>query len=169
MMNMRLLKLVVVIIVLGFGFEAIAQSDIALATRKAELLELSAKLKQRDQNNRVLAQDYARRAGIPVRRELPNGGVLELQRVAPGVGPVFYITNNLDAADTVSTDEVRPGGLAGLNLEGLGMTVADANHIVVDNAGWQAKSPGGGGAVREAAEFILQAQGKLEQLINNYV
>ena len=72
-----------------------------------------------------MARDYARRAGIAVRRELPNGGVMELQRIAPGVGPVFYITNNLDAADSVSTDEVRPGRSAGLSLEGDGMTVAE--------------------------------------------
>ncbi len=144
MMNKRLLKLVVVIVVMGLGFDAVAQSDIALATRKAKLLELSAELKQRDQNNRQAARDYARRAGIPVRRELPNGGVLELQRIVPGVGPIFYITNNLDAADTVSTDEVRPGGLAGLNLEGMGMTVAE----------WD------GGAIYEHTDFI----GRLTQV-----
>ena len=117
--------LVVLIIVLGFGVEAVAQSDIALATRKTDLLELSAKLKQRDQNNRQVARDFARRAGMQVRRELPNGGVMELQRIAPGVGPIFYITNNLDAADSVSTDELRPGRSAGLSLEGYGMTVAE--------------------------------------------
>lgn len=58
--------------------------------------------------------------------------------------------------------------LAIIKRVGLGMTVADANHVIVDHSQWQAESPGGGGAVREAAEFILQAQGKLEQLINNY-
>jgi len=125
MMNKQLLNSVVVITVMALGFEAVAQSDIALATRKVQLLELSTKLKQRDQNSRQLARDYARRAGIAVRRELPNGGVMELQRIAPGVGPVFYITNNLDAADSVSTDEVRPGRSAGLSLEGDGMTVAE--------------------------------------------
>ncbi|NOR19836.1 MAG: S8 family serine peptidase [Xanthomonadales bacterium] len=144
MMNKILLKFGVVIIVMCLSCEAMAQSDVALATRKAQLLELSDKLKKRDQNNRQLARDYARRAGISVRRELPNGGVLELQRVAPGVGPIFYITNNLDAADTVSTDEVRPGGLAGLNLEGVGMTVAE----------WD------GGAIYEHTDFI----GRLTQM-----
>ena len=125
MMNKLLLSIGVVIIAICLSCEAVAQSDVALATRKAKLLELSDILKKRDRNNRQLALDYARRAGIPVKRQLPNGGVIELQRIAPGVGPIFYITNNLDAADTVSTDEVRPGGLAGLSLEGAGMTVGE--------------------------------------------
>ena len=120
-----LLNLGVVITVLCLSCVAVAQSDVALATRKAELQALSARLHKRDENNRRQAQEYARRVGIPVRRELPNGQVLELQRIDPDTGPVFYITNNLDAADTVSTDEVRPGGSAGLNLEGYGMTVAE--------------------------------------------
>jgi len=120
-----LLNLGVVITVLCLSCTAVAQSDVALATRKAELQALSARLHKRDENNRRQAQEYARRVGIPVRRELPNGQVLELQRIDPDTGPVFYITNNLDAADTVSTDEVRPGGSAGLNLEGYGMTVAE--------------------------------------------
>ena len=120
-----LLHLVVVTTVLCLSCETVAQSDIALATRKAELKALSENLKKRDENSRREAQDFAGRLGIPVRRELPNGKVLELQRIAPGIGPVFYITNNTDAADTVSTDEVWPGGSAGLNLDGGGMTVGE--------------------------------------------
>jgi hypothetical protein len=103
----------------------VAQSDVALATRKAELKALSATLKKRDAADRAQARDFARGLGIPMRRELPNGRILELQRIAPGIGPVFYITNNVDAADTVSTDEVWPGGSAGLNLDGAGMTVGE--------------------------------------------
>ena len=37
--------------------------------------------------------------------------------------PVFYITENAVAAETVSTDKVWPGGVAGLGLDGTGMTV----------------------------------------------
>ena len=113
-MNTKILLILgVVLTVLCLSCEVVAQSDVALATRKAELQALSARLHKRDENNRRQAQDYARRVGIPLRRELPNGRVLELQRIDPDTGPVFYITNNLDAADTVSTDEVRPGGSAG--------------------------------------------------------
>lgn len=111
--------------ILCASITAVAQSDVALATRKAELKALSATLKKRDAADRARAREFARSLGIPMRRELPDGRILELQRIAPGIGPVFYITNNVDAADTVSTDEVWPGGSAGLNLDGSGMTVAE--------------------------------------------
>ncbi|MEJ2530573.1 MAG: hypothetical protein P8Y92_02130, partial [Halioglobus sp.] len=104
---------------------AAAQSEVALATRTTKLQALSEALKKRDEDNRQQAQAWAGRAGIPLRRELPNGGLLELQRIAPGVGPVFYITNNLNAADTVSTDDVWPGGSAGLALDGTGLTLGE--------------------------------------------
>jgi hypothetical protein len=104
---------------------AVAQSDVALETRAARLLEMSQRLQERDANDRSQAQAYAKSAGIPSRRNLPGGGVLELQRIVPGAGPVFYVTNNVDAADSVSTDELRPGKSAGLNLEGAGMIVAE--------------------------------------------
>ena len=51
--------------------------------------------------------------------------MLELQRIAPGLGPVFYITNNYDAADTVSTDEVWPGATLDPGLTGSGMTIGE--------------------------------------------
>lgn len=75
--------------------------------------------------DRLEAQDFARRAGISMRRKLANDVVLELQRVALGSGPIFYIANNVDAADTVSTDEVWLGGSAALDLDGNGMTVGE--------------------------------------------
>jgi len=104
---------------------AFAQSNIAKATRQAKLLELAQRLEENGARDRQRAEAFARSAGIPMKRSLPGGGLLELQRIDPGIGPVFYVTNNLDAADTVSTDDVRPGGSAGLNLTGAGMTVAE--------------------------------------------
>lgn len=119
------------------GLPAVAQSDVALATRTTKLQALSEALKKRDENDRQQVQTWAGRAGIPLRRELPNDRLLELQRLVPGVGPIFYITNNLNAADTVSTDDVWPGGSAGLSLDGSGMTVGE----------WD------GGAVAEHPDF----------------
>jgi len=115
----------VCITLLCLSLPAIAQSDVALKTRHAELKALNATLKKRDVADRAQASEIARKLGIPLRRELPNGRILELQRIAPGIGPVFYITNNVDAADTVSTDEVWPGGSAGLSLDGSGMTIGE--------------------------------------------
>lgn len=58
--------------------------------------------------------------------------------------------------------------LAIINQVGLGMTVADASKTVCEQAKWQSRFKGGDGAVREAAEFILQAQGKLVTLLASY-
>jgi 3-deoxy-D-manno-octulosonate 8-phosphate phosphatase (KDO 8-P phosphatase) len=52
--------------------------------------------------------------------------------------------------------------LAVIRRVGLGMTVANASTTVAQHALWQATRKGGEGAVREAAEFILNAQGKLD-------
>ena len=58
--------------------------------------------------------------------------------------------------------------LAAVRAAGLGMTVADANPVLIANALWRSKRGGGNGAVREAAEFILAAQNRLEALISSY-
>ena len=122
---MNFLKSGVLVFILGFAGQAVAQSTVAARTHQAKLKTLAATLQQRDAADRAQARVFAARAGIPMRRVLPNGGVLELQRIVPGVGPVFYITNNILAAQTVSTDEVWPGGSAGLALNGSGMTMAE--------------------------------------------
>ena len=117
-----LLRFAVIIFLLGAGVEATAQSDVALATRATTLKALSNSLMQRDAADRQKVQAFAHRTGVPARRELPGGKILELQRFSQGLRPIFYITNNLDAADTVSTEKVWPGGSAGLDLDGSGMT-----------------------------------------------
>lgn len=52
---------------------------------------------------------------------------------------------------------------------GLGVAVANARKFVADNAHWQTTEKGGHGAVRELAEMILQAQGKLDSTLSNYL
>ena len=135
MLMKTLLNLVLVITILSVNYKATAQSDVALATKQSKLQALSDKLKKRDVTNRRLVEEFADRVGIPVRRELSDGKVLELQRVSPDNPPIFYITNNSDAADTVSTEKVWPGGSAGLNLDGSGMTVGewDGGAIFADH------------------------------------
>jgi 3-deoxy-D-manno-octulosonate 8-phosphate phosphatase (KDO 8-P phosphatase) len=54
--------------------------------------------------------------------------------------------------------------LAAITSAGLGMTVADASAAVRDAAHWRSRFNGGGGAVREACEFILCAKGEWSAL-----
>ena len=58
--------------------------------------------------------------------------------------------------------------LAVVHRVGLGITPANGNHILASQALWQTKKSGGNGAVREVAELILIAQGKLESLLASY-
>lgn len=58
--------------------------------------------------------------------------------------------------------------LAVIRQVGLGITPANGNHIVASQALWQTHKAGGNGAVREVAELILSAQGKLETLLAPY-
>ena len=129
---MKLQKMGIFLIVLCASGPLCAQSPVADHTRKSKLLDLAATLQQRHAADRLAARAFARNAGLPIRRELPNGRVLELQRIAPGIGPVFYITNNIIAAETVSTSKVWPGGSAGLSLDGAGMTMAEWDGGAVD-------------------------------------
>jgi hypothetical protein len=130
-----LLCLGIVLGILYSGGPTAAQSEVALATRTAKLDVLSEKLKKRDKVDRQQARDWAGRRGMPLRHELPNGKILELQRVASGGAPLFYLNYNVDAADTVSTAAVWPGASAGLSLDGSGMTVGewDAGAVLGDH------------------------------------
>jgi 3-deoxy-D-manno-octulosonate 8-phosphate phosphatase (KDO 8-P phosphatase) len=52
---------------------------------------------------------------------------------------------------------------------GLAIAVASARRQVKEIAHYQTPSPGGHGAGRDAVEYILEAQGKLEQVIEAYI
>lgn len=52
---------------------------------------------------------------------------------------------------------------------GLSIAVADAHWFVREHADWTTTEKGGKGAAREVCEFILEAQGKLNILFENYL
>jgi len=58
--------------------------------------------------------------------------------------------------------------LAALAQAGFAATVADAAPEVRRVAHWISAAPGGCGAVRELAEFILRAQGRFDQLLRRH-
>lgn len=59
--------------------------------------------------------------------------------------------------------------LAAIRACGLGMTVATGDDYVAGFADWRSQLPGGRGAVREACEFILDAQDLLEQARKRFI
>lgn len=59
--------------------------------------------------------------------------------------------------------------LTAIKSAGLGCTVANGDTLVKAHADWQSDLQGGHGAVRQLAEFILEAQGKLAALHQHYL
>ena len=59
--------------------------------------------------------------------------------------------------------------LAAIRHAHLGITVADGHAFVAEHADWITSARGGNGAVREACEFLLKAQGKLSQAWQHYL
>jgi 3-deoxy-D-manno-octulosonate 8-phosphate phosphatase (KDO 8-P phosphatase) len=52
---------------------------------------------------------------------------------------------------------------------GLAIAVNDANFAVKQHADWCTTLPGGLGAVREVCDFIMQAQGRFDEVLNAYL
>jgi len=52
---------------------------------------------------------------------------------------------------------------------GLAVAVRDAHPLVVRHAHWQTTHPGGRGAARDVCELILEAQGRLQDLLQSYL
>lgn len=74
------------------------------------------------QQQRAEAETMASELGIPVKQTLPDGTVVELQKFENGV-PVYNITHNRNAVEASLSNELWPGGSAGLNLTGMGRTL----------------------------------------------
>lgn len=58
--------------------------------------------------------------------------------------------------------------LPAIQSVGVGMAVADANTRVLQAAQFVTKQPGGHGAVREACEWLLDQQGKLNRILSTF-
>lgn len=52
---------------------------------------------------------------------------------------------------------------------GLALTVKNAHHAVAEQAHWQSTVNGGEGAVREACDLIMQAQGTFQSALEQYL
>lgn len=74
---------------------------------------------------------------------------------------------NLNLSDCAYMGDDLPD-LSAITSAGLGLTVADASKPVLDAADWISRARGGDGAVREACEFILEAQDSLESALAQY-
>ncbi len=120
----RLITLILFAIFLSFQL-LFTQDLIHTPKTDQELSQLAQDYRKKYLINYQKAVDRAKEMGWPIREEYPDGTIIEIQRLAQNGMPVYYHTHNLNAARTVSTDDVWPGGSAGLNLSGNGMTIGE--------------------------------------------
>ncbi|CAM1362216.1 GEVED domain-containing protein [Tenacibaculum xiamenense] len=87
---------------------------------KLETLKKTLRAKQANQKQEALL--LAKQKGWKTEILKKDGGFMELQRVDKGM-PIYYATDNVDAAKSTRTDHLHTGGSLGLNLLGQGMTI----------------------------------------------
>ena len=98
---------------------------------------------------------------------------LSIDPVVQGREDKLTALNELLETMDVQMDEIAFVGddlpdLAVIRRVGLGITPANGSAIVAAQAHWQTSKAGGQGAVREIAEMILEAQGKLQPILATF-
>ncbi len=99
---------------------------------------------------------------------------LGIEYVFQGQKQKFLALQSLAQSLNLALDEIAYVGddvidLPVLTKVGFAVAVADAHDLVKHHAHWITTNKGGRGAAREVCELILQSQGKLDALFNNYL
>jgi 3-deoxy-D-manno-octulosonate 8-phosphate phosphatase (KDO 8-P phosphatase) len=99
---------------------------------------------------------------------------MRITHVYQGTANKIAVVQSILQAEQLTLEQVAYLGddiidLPVLRVCGLAMAVADARPQVRAAAHWTTPSYGGRGAARDAIEFILQAQGKLDETIERYI
>lgn len=126
-MKLRIILIVALLIFLTHLTNAQTKATkkaILKATNVERLLKTSKVLKEKNEANRAKALEMAAEKGWIIRKETDKM-TMELQGVTEDGRPMYYITHNAIAAQSISTDEVHSGGAAGLALDGTNMIVGE--------------------------------------------
>ncbi|MEA2553272.1 MAG: large repetitive protein, partial [Fimbriimonadaceae bacterium] len=91
-------------------------------TNKTALKQIADAARARAESKKRDAERIAILKGLPIRQILPSGKVIELMEFRNG-RPYYMETANVNAAITTRANKVHPGGGAGLNLTGSGVTL----------------------------------------------
>ena len=110
---------------LVFPLILFSQNIVLENTNSEKLRELAKRFQQKYEKQKAEALAKALQEGWVIREELENGKIMELMSLDEQGNPVYYITDNLNAAKTISTNNVWPGGSAGLSLDGSGMIAGE--------------------------------------------
>lgn len=123
--NLSSLKIYTIIILI-LPMLLSGQNIVIENTNVERLKELAQKWNFRYEMQKAEAIQKANEEGWPIQEDFPNyGGLMTLQRLSRTGKPIYYITDNLNAAKTVSTDKVWVGGSSGLDLTGNGINIGE--------------------------------------------
>ena len=92
---------------------------------RTSLKQLAQQLLEYRQANLEEAKKKANDAQLPLRTVGNDGSITELRGITTLGELIYYTTDNLDAAKTVGTDKVWPGGGLGLSLTGDSVNVGE--------------------------------------------
>jgi hypothetical protein len=95
----------------------------APATQKAQLQQLSTDLARRLEARRTPLYYELLRSSNPAQQRLNANPDIQLMYIRESGVPAYYTVENLNAAKTVSTYNVWPGGSGGFSLSGSGTTL----------------------------------------------
>lgn len=79
--------------------------------------------RNKQRSDKKIAEAVARINNWPIITENPDGSKSELMKLTPDGYPMYYQTDNINAARTTRTNFLHTGGAMGLNLNGQGMTL----------------------------------------------
>src|SRR5262245_28301789 len=94
---------------------AAAVSSAQTFTNQSALNDISQRAYVASQAKREQARFMAKLLGIPMKQVFPGGKIMEIVEFRDG-RPLYYITDNENAAKTSRADKLWPGGEAGLSL-----------------------------------------------------
>ncbi|MHC5006770.1 MAG: hypothetical protein ACYTGF_05350, partial [Planctomycetota bacterium] len=104
------------------AIDAAAAPPARSATRVQHLRQLENENRRQFQRDHAAMVAWAQGRGVALRQKHANGKITELLFARDGF-PYAYETLNARAADSVSTDELWPGGSSGLDLTGAGVVL----------------------------------------------
>lgn len=99
---------------------------------------------------------------------------LRLDHIHQGIADKLTVFREILQKEKLSAEQAAYMGDDIIDLPvmqhcGLAIAVPNSRAEVLQAAHFVTEHPGGHGAVRDAVEFILKAQGKLQQVIDNYL
>jgi hypothetical protein len=96
--------------------------DLRRKHQKVKLIRMAHSLRETATEQRLEAERYAEKYNLPISGQTEDGRRFELQAIEGGL-PVYDVTCNATAANTISTAALHPAATNGFSLEGSNVTV----------------------------------------------